>query len=115
MASAPSLPAPAFAPSLPAAAPAPQPSQPDIAERTPSDSEALRPPPRAPSPVEPEAPMGLIDKDRPAPTAESGGPSHWWMWALGAVVIAGGAAGTYFALKQGTTEIPNSALGNYKF
>ncbi len=73
--------------------------------------------PRAPEPVETPGPMALATRTSPGTTAadSSSGSSHWWIWVLGAVVIAGAGAGTYFALKQGATDVPPSALGNYKF
>ena len=81
------------------------------------DGAAASGPPPAPGPA-PEAPMALVDvgaRSTPAAQAEQGSPSHWWIWVIAAAVVAGGAAGTYFALKQGKTDIPASGLGNYKF
>jgi hypothetical protein len=90
-----------------------------VAERRAAEPDDLGRVARAPSLAEREvAPMALVDSpaSRPQPAAEAeSGSSHWWAWVLGAVVIVGGAAGTYFALQQGKTDIPSSALGNYKF
>jgi hypothetical protein len=101
----------------PATAQVTKPTAPPVAERAPSGTEATRAVPPPPAPAEPAAPMALVDaQPRPPAAAESdGGSSHWWIWVLGAAVIAGGAAGTYFAIKQGQTDIPASALGNYRF
>jgi hypothetical protein len=75
--------------------------------------------PRRPLRVRASAPReqtpALIDSASQHPDSAEGGSSHWWAWVLGAVVIAGGVTGTYFALKQGKTDIPASSLGNYKF
>lgn len=93
-----------------------RPVEPLITEQEAASPSATRAPPAAPAPVESSGPMALVDtKASPGPAAESSGSSHWWIWVLGAVVLAGAGAGTYFALKQGSTDIPPSALGNYKF
>jgi len=122
---------PASAPSLPPPLPPPPalvertkdepaPGTPSVAERRAMEPDDARPAPRAPALAEREvAPMALVGTTparQMSPPAESdSGSSHWWAWVLGAVVIAGGAAGTYFALRQGRTDIPSSELGNYKF
>jgi hypothetical protein len=61
--------------------------------------------------------MALIDTKATSSSAADSQPgsSYWWIWVLGAVVLVGAGAGTYFALKQGGTEVPVSALGNFKF
>ncbi len=94
-----------------------RPVEPEVPERDLAPSLAPRAPPLAPEPTETPGPMALVDaKSTPSPAADSQpGSSHWWIWVLGAVVLAGAGAGTYFALKQGGTDIPPSALGNYKF
>jgi hypothetical protein len=94
--------------------------RPSVAERRAAEPDDPQPMPHAPALAEREAaPMALVDtpaRQQPAPDAETEQRSSlWWAWVLGAVVIAGGAAGTYFALQQGKTDIPSSALGNYKF
>jgi hypothetical protein len=93
-------------------------------ERPPAPPEAVpererAPPslPPAPAPVETPGPMALVNT-KPASGTDTGGQSgssYWWVWVVGAVVLAGAGAGTYFALKQGGTDIPPSMLGNYKF
>ncbi|HET6148953.1 MAG TPA: hypothetical protein VFH68_15555 [Polyangia bacterium] len=98
-----------------------QPAQgmPSVAERRAAEPDEPSPMPQAPALAEREpAPMALVGTTpaRQVAAAESDqGSSYWWAWVLGAVVIVGGAAGTYFALKQGKTDIPSSELGNYKF
>jgi hypothetical protein len=102
----------------PATAQVTKPVTPPVAERAPSGTEETRAIPPPPAPAEPAAPpMALVDAQPgpPAAAESEGGSSHWWIWVLGAAVIAGGAAGTYFAIKQGQTDIPASALGNYRF
>ena len=71
----------------------------------------------APSLVETDAPMSLVDmKARAEPAGDTEhASSRWWIWVVGAVVVAGGAVGAYVALNQGKTDVPASALGNYKF
>jgi hypothetical protein len=73
--------------------------------------------PPAPAPAESPGPMAMVtsNKTSSADTGSQSGTSYWWIWVLGAVVLAGAGAGTYFALKQGGTDIPPSMLGNYKF
>ena len=73
--------------------------------------------PSAPSLADTPGPMALVDRrDASGASADSqSGSSHWWISVLGAVVLVGAGAGTYFALKQGGTDIPPSALGNFKF
>jgi hypothetical protein len=98
------------------------PGIPSVAERRAAEADdEPRSMPHAPSLGEREAvaPMALVGttpaKQVSSPADSAHGSSHWWAWVLGAVVIVGGAAGTYFALKQGKTDIPTSELGNYKF
>ena len=109
----------------PVPAPAPvaeerKPAEPEVPERelaAPSLGPSLASPPPAPAPAETPAPMALVDTKK-TPSADTGaqsGSSYWWVWVVGAVVLAGAGAGTYFALKQGGTDIPPSMLGNYKF
>ena len=54
--------------------------------------------------------MALVStKPTSSADAESqSGSSYWWVWVLGAVVLVGAGAGTYFALKQGGTDVPPS-------
>jgi tetratricopeptide (TPR) repeat protein len=117
-------PKPAVVPSAPAPKPTPAPVaedrppvEPLVPEREPEPPVAIRAPPPAPAPAEAPGPMALVDrKASPVPAVDSSSESsHWWIWVVGAVVLAGAGAGTYFALKQGATDIPPSALGNYKF
>ena len=88
----------------------------EVPERERGPPSLPRAPPLEPAPVETPAPMALVTT-KPAPGADTGSQSgsYWWIWVLGAVVLAGAGAGTYFALKQGGTDIPPSTLGNYKF
>jgi len=113
-------PPPPAAPSLPSAPvaeespPAPPEEVPERERGPPSLPRA--PPPPEPAPVETPGPMALVTaKPAPGPDTRSQSGSYWWIWVLGAVVLAGAGAGTYFALKQGGTDIPPSTLGNYKF
>jgi hypothetical protein len=112
-------PPPAPAPSPPAAPVAeerqPAPPQ-EVPEREVAPPSLPRAPPPEPAPVETPGPMALVNT-KPTSAADTGSQSgsYWWIWVLGAVVLAGAGAGTYFALKQGGTDIPSSMLGNYKF
>lgn len=78
---------------------------------------SLRAPPPAPVPAETPGPMAIVStKPAVSPAASTqSGSSYWWIWVLGAVVVVGAGAGAYFALKQGGTDVPPSALGNYRF
>jgi len=118
-------PEPVAAPSPAPAVPTP-PTPPSVAEEP--EQEAAGAEPEAPDLDRPRRQPRLRASARREPTpalidsasqhpevSEGGGSSHWWAWVLGAVVIAGGVTGTYFALKQGKTDVPSSALGNYKF
>jgi hypothetical protein len=89
------------------------PPPPDPAPPRPLPAAAALTSDEAPAPVA----MAVLDrKPDPAPAAEPAhGSSHWLVWVVGAVVVAGGAAGAYLVLSQGKTDIPPSALGNYKF
>ena len=123
----PSASAPAAAPVAPSppppATPPPPPvvgepvrEAPEVAEHEAPDLDEPRSLRRARPPVERAQTPALIDSatqhEATEPEASS---SHWWAWVLGAVVIGGGATATYFALKQGKTEIPSSTLGNFRF
>lgn len=78
------------------------------------------PPVRAPDPTEvanradANRPAGGWDANTqgPAEPADegSGVTSKWWFWTLLAVVVAGGAVGTYFALSSGG-DAPMGTLG----
>jgi tetratricopeptide (TPR) repeat protein len=59
----------------------------------------------------------LVDTPRPAAQAETAqGSGHLWIWVgLGAVIVAGAAVGTFLVLNQGKTDVPTTALGNYRF
>jgi tetratricopeptide (TPR) repeat protein len=88
---------------------------PSLPRAAPVEREALAQP-DAPALVDTAARPAARDRQQPAATLGSDPTSsRWWVWVVGAAVIAGGAAGTYFALKQGQTDIPSSALGNHKF
>ncbi len=125
IASAPArAPAPRPAAVAPAAASKPTPMaedrapvEPSIDERSAESPPATRAPPSAPALAESPGPMALVDTQASpgAATGASSGSSYWWIWVLGAVVVVGAGAGTYFAIKQGATDIPPSALGNYRF
>jgi hypothetical protein len=125
--------APALPPPLPpAAAPPPpietppppppvvaeeHPAPPVVPEREPDLAPSLRAVPPAPAPVESPGPMAIVStKPATTPPADTqSSSSYWWIWVLGAVVVVGAGAGAYFALKQGGTDVPPSALGNYRF
>jgi hypothetical protein len=103
--------APARSPSS-SSSPAPAPSPPSAAALAFAPTTVAEPVSAAS-----EAPADML---RASPAADSTGSavpasSLWWLWVLGAVVVAGGAAGVYFALGQGKTDVPMSPLGNYKF
>lgn len=88
-----------------------------VPEPEPELAPSLRAPPPAPLPAETPGPMAIVSTKPAASSAASpqSSSSYWWIWVLGAVVVVGAGAGAYFALKQGGTDVPPSALGNYRF
>lgn len=93
------------------------PAAPVVPEREPDLAPSLRAPPPAPALAESPGPMAIVStKPATSPAADTqSSSSYWWIWVVGAVVVVGAGAGAYFALKQGGTDIPSSALGNYRF
>jgi hypothetical protein len=138
--SAPSL--PSSAPSLPSSAPSLPPAAPSLPERPPAAGAgpALStgpggeaPPQAGPGPGLPggeppatvatrplhpfddrPAPAGLGERPPPEPPA-SRSPVPAWVWiGAGALLVAAGAAGGWYALRP-RTDVPPSSLGNYRF
>jgi tetratricopeptide (TPR) repeat protein len=98
-----------------AAPPAPDKDK-EPAEPSKDDGDADRPTylPMPPLAGNAEAAPILVDNGPPADAAH--GSSHLWIWlTLGAVIVAGGAVGAFLVLNQGKTDVPMSALGNYRF
>jgi tetratricopeptide (TPR) repeat protein len=60
----------------------------------------VRPPPPAVAPVAP-APPPFVATPSPLPDRRSFLRRHWWIFPVGAVVLAGAAVGLYFALRPG--------------
>lgn len=104
------------------AAPPPSPPAPRSAlEPTPVAQESPAPlPPPVAAPAEP-APNPALQLNAPADTsapssnAEGGITTRPWFWITIAAVAVAAGVGTFVVLSRDSTNIPSTALGNYKF
>ena len=65
---------------------------------------------------EPRAPVeSLVNAPAPAEDAKDSGVSPWVWVGLGAVVVAGAVVGGFLIFGGDETQVPKTALGNYKF
>jgi len=110
------LPPPAPRAVIPPLPPAPPPLPPAAIEPLAPPVESS-PPPSAPA-AAPERPAAVIAHDRPAPAAPAGEAEPHvrpWVWLVLGALVAGGAAGAYFALRTPPASPPMTQLGNYQF
>jgi len=116
---APPPPTPVVAPPAPApVVAAPPPPHPAPAATPPQ--EAPPPPPVPAAPAE-SAPVPALALDAPAAApassgnAEGGITTRPWFWITIAAVAVAAGVGTFVILSRDSTNIPSTALGNYKF
>jgi hypothetical protein len=77
------------------------------------DSPAAMPNLDAPPPREPVE--SLVYAPTPEPEKSSGGVSPWVWVGIGAVVVAGAVVGGILIFGGDDTDVPKTALGNYKY
>jgi|GEM_PF-969653 len=116
-------PSPVPAPTGPVMAmPAPEQGRPPSLLPIPEAAPPLRPvvPPAPPAPSEAAPNPGLAlnapaEPAAPAASAEGGITTRPWFWITIAAVAVAAGVGTFIVLSRDSTNIPSTALGNYKF
>lgn len=103
-----------------APAPAPAPPAPAEAEEPIAPREVAPPPPVVPPAEPPAASPALaltapMEPAAPSGAADAGVTSRPWFWITVAVVAAAAGVGTFVLLSRDSTNIPSTALGNYRF
>lgn len=113
---APVVAAPAVAAPAVVAAPVARPAPEPVVQQAP----APEPPPLPAAPAEPTPNPALTlpgpaDASSPSSNAEGGITTRPWFWITIAAVAVAAGVGTFVLLSRDSTNIPSTALGNYKF
>jgi len=100
------------------AAPPSAPARP-VAQAEPAPPEAPAPPPVPAAPAEPASSAALTltapAETPPSGSADGGVTTRPWFWITVAAVAVAAGVGAFVVLSRDSTNVPSSALGNYKF